>query len=109
MAIVKTAGDDGSQQAIIDGENQFSDPVSVVGAGVSKVAVGIVGDAGVAVDGTVHIQMKRPDWASTEYIDVANRTAADILVLELIGSWDVRAGVKTGNFGSNDVQVEIVI
>jgi len=99
--------DDGSASATIDAENTFTDAVPVNGAGRHHATVTIVGDGGAAIASTISIQMRRTGAPSTEWITVASRTAADVVALEFAGSMEIRAGIATGDFSGNDVDVTV--
>jgi len=88
-------------------ENNYSDALSAKGTGPHKVTVSFVEDGGTAFNSTVSIQMKRPEWASTEWVTVATRTAADVVTLDFAGEMDIRAGIATGDFGAGTVHIVI--
>ena len=99
--------DDGSASATITAENTFTDAVPANGSGRHRGTVTIVGDGGAAIASTISIQMRRTGAPSTEWITVASRTAADVVVLEFTGSMEIRAGIDTGDFSGNDVDLTV--
>ncbi len=56
---------------------------------------------------TVHLQRKRPGEAASAARDIESYTAGTEKLGEMKGHWDVRLFVKTGNYTSGTVEMEL--
>lgn len=81
----------------ITAENTFSDPIQISG----KFNLSISG----TFVGTVTVQRKRLNEST--YRDVESYTTETEANGEVIGKWDVRVGIKTGDYTSGTAVVSI--
>ena len=95
-------------RATISAQNTWSDPMRIGndelrGGGRKPIfAKAVMTDAA-----TVSVRVKRPDEA--DWITIQELTTSDVYVGYLVGSWDLRIGVATGDFVADDVEVEVGI
>lgn len=103
------ANNDRSVSAAITAQNTFTDWL-ILGGSYSP---GQLIPFSVLVQGTgagftLHVQYKRPDDADADAVDdEVTFTANGLKIGELTGAYYVRAGIKTGNFGTGTVNVEV--
>lgn len=77
----------------ITAQNQFSDVLRVAGRRIVNLSI-----TSTALSATLHLQRKRPE--DSTWGDVTSFTANAEKIIESVGKWDYRIGVKTGNFTS---------
>ena len=97
-----------SVKATISAQNTWTDALRVgvpeqTGLGRKAIyATAVMTDAA-----TVSVQAKKP--GSDTWITIHQFAQSDIQVGYLVGTWDLRIGVATGDFVSADVEVEVGI
>jgi len=89
-----------SETKTISAQNIFTDALTVRG-GQFDISISDVSDS------TVTVQRRRSGestWLDVEaFTSDAERTGA------VSGAWDVRAGIKTGDYGSDTVEVAVTV
>ena len=95
-------------RATIDAQNEWTEPMRIGNNELRGGGRKPIFAKAVMTDGaTVSVQVKRPD--ETDWITIQELDQSDVYVGYLVGSWDLRIGVATGNFVSDDVEVEVGI
>lgn len=77
----------------ITAQNTFTDSLRVAGKRIVNFTI-----YSTALSATIVLQRKRPE--DSVWGDVASFTANAEKIIESVGKWDYRAGVKTGGFTS---------
>lgn len=78
----------------VGAQNTFTDGLTV--SGHKRVGISVTG----TFSGTVVLQRKVPGAADNTYVDVASWTAVAEKVLENVGNFTYRLGIKTGGYTS---------
>ena len=95
-------------RATISAQNTWSDPMRIGNNELRGGGPKSIFAKAVMTDGaTVSVQVKRPD--EDDWITIQTLEQSDVYVGYLVGSWDLRIGVATGHFVSDDVEVEVGI
>lgn len=85
-----------AETEIVDAENMFTEPLFVSGG---KFDVSLSGIS----DSTITVQRRRREEDS--WLDIQSFTADIELTGRMSGPWWVRAGVKTGSYGSDTIDI----
>ena len=95
-------------RATIEAENTWTDPMRIGNNELRGGGRKPIFAKAIMTDGaTVSVQVKRPD--EEDWITIQEIEQSDVYVGFLVGSWDLRVGVATGDFISADVDVEVGI
>ena len=95
-------------RATIEAEDEWTDPMRIGNNELRGGGRKPIFAKAIMTDGaTVSVQAKRPD--EEDWIVIETFEESDVRVGYLIGSWDLRIGVATGDFVSADVEVEVGI
>lgn len=86
--------------ASITAENTFTDWLAFGGRGQESAQLAISG----SFTATVTVQYRRRGGAA---IDLEQYTAPAVRIVDIVGTGDLRVGVKTGDFGSGTVAVSL--
>ncbi len=98
------ADNEGSVSANIAAQNTFTDWLELLETGAQSFSLDI---SSIGTGNTVTVQRKRPGDADAAARDVGSYTTAAQRNGNVVGPWLVRAGVKTGDYGSGTVSVEL--
>lgn len=84
-------------QKTITAQNTFTDPLRVSGQRTINFSI-----TSTALSATIHLQRRRTKVAGSEdaWGDVTSFTTNTEKIIESVGDWEWRAGVKTGGFTS---------
>lgn len=97
-----------SVKATISAQNTWTDAIRVGAPEQSVLGRKAIYATAVMTDGaTVSVQAKKPGTAT--WITIQTLDQSDVYVGYLVGTWDLRIGVATGAFVSDDVEVEVGI
>jgi hypothetical protein len=88
-------------QKTITAEDTWTDWLPFRGSGRHEFALDIAG----TFSATVTVQIRRSNGDAV--IDLEDFTEAAARIGENVGSFDIRAGVKAGNFTSGEINVEL--
>ena len=95
-------------RATIDAQNEWTEPMRIGNNELRGGGRKPIFAKAVMTDGaTVSVQVKRPDEA--DWLTIETIEESDVRVGYLVGTWDLRIGVATGDFVSADVKVEVGI